>query len=320
VTPVPAAAYGWSFLVARGRSQGHQTVLAPDFLTARNLQGRLEDVARGVEWGQRQMIDLDIPEVGRVAVIYTTEQLTAAALDGRATRDDVLPTDEYGRPLELLYGIVTREQLCEPLDEHDLETARAESLQTYRRFLADEDSFRVDASRRFLLRTSPEPEPPPEPEPKDDEGRGHGPLVAIAAAATIAVVLLVVWLMWPTGHSSVDIVKASIDPERGAVQCGVPVEFKLRATIKADGPAEVSYHWKDADGSRTNAASLNFKEEGKQAVDRAVTRTIAADTTSGNYLLVIDDPSRQRRPLNYELTCLTAATGTIPGAEAASAR
>jgi hypothetical protein len=148
LTVVPAEpvelAYGWSFLVARGRRLGYRPVLAPDFVVQRGLQHVLWESAGGDPDGGVQRFELDLPGVGPLTLVYEIEQPEARELDGDAL-------DVHGRPLEILYGIVSRHRLAGRLDAGDLRAARREALDNYRRFLAGEDGFDVASSRRFRL-------------------------------------------------------------------------------------------------------------------------------------------------------------------------
>src|SRR3954469_9087360 len=98
----------WPFLVARGRHRGYRTILAPGFLTERRLHGLLSDSTSGeqMDASRAREVEVERPEVGALTLVYRTENMTEAELDGG--RGDGLATDEHGRPLEMLYGIVCR--------------------------------------------------------------------------------------------------------------------------------------------------------------------------------------------------------------------
>src|SRR3954469_25015360 len=152
----------WPFLVARGRHRGYRTLLAPGFLTERRLHGLLSDSANGerMDGSRAREVEVERPEVGALTLVYRTENMTEAELDGG--RGDGLATDEHGRPLEMLYGIVCRGRLHGRVDDDDLGAARREAVESYRRFLAEEDGFEVDASDAFTLRgITAAPAPPP---------------------------------------------------------------------------------------------------------------------------------------------------------------
>jgi hypothetical protein len=152
---------GWAFLVARGRRKGYRTVLAPDFLVAHNLHSLLSESAGGdsPDMDGRLAVEIDNGEVGHMSLTYRTEQLRSDDLGKDSDKDNELVLDEHGRPLELLYGVVSRHQPPSGVDERDLQRARAEAFGSYRRFLAEEDTFRVDGSSFFPLHGSDAPTP-----------------------------------------------------------------------------------------------------------------------------------------------------------------
>jgi len=138
---------GWSFLVAPRRTEGHLTVLAPDFLTERNRECVLLDSlpGDGAIAARCRLLTVEDDELGRMTVLCTSDQL--------ALGENVIDCDEHGRPLGVVYGVVTRGR-HEGLAEELLRMARAQSLDTYRRFLDRDDAcFLVESSRPFALRT-----------------------------------------------------------------------------------------------------------------------------------------------------------------------
>lgn len=121
-------ATGWPFLIARGRRRGYSVLLAPPLL--RKEYGVLEDVvgpASGVQ----------VATVRGACVVWEEYGVTEADIGGE-------PSDEHSRPLRLLHGVVSRERV-EP-SEVDMGRVRAVALETYRRFLADEEGFAVEWS------------------------------------------------------------------------------------------------------------------------------------------------------------------------------
>src|SRR5262249_7202971 len=126
---------------------------APDFLVTNNLHGLLSECA-GVESPDvsgRHATEIDNTEVGRVSLSYRTEQLRSRDLDNSSGGSPDLVLDEYGRPLEFLYGVVSRQRLPGEIDERDLQHARGEAVSSYRLFLANEEAFRVNVSKSFQL-------------------------------------------------------------------------------------------------------------------------------------------------------------------------
>jgi hypothetical protein len=202
---------GWAFLVARGRRSGFRTVLAPQLLIDEGLQGLLAEFTGTAESGVR-LVDVDNAQVGRFSIGYVSERLMRAEVGAR-NADGELLTDEHGRPIEIFYGLLSRDCLLEPLDGEDLRTARAQALHSYRRFLADEESFGVDTAADFVLRTQVRARPLGEPPTVRDAhmgsattpGEATGPRswrridtrTAIVAIAIVLVVLTVVVLAVP---------------------------------------------------------------------------------------------------------------------------
>ncbi len=146
---------GWAFLVARGRRASYRTVLAPDFLVARGLHAVLAESLQGsgVVAGEVRMVTLPAAGAEPAAAHYTVQRVTRADVNGAGQGDELL-TDEHGRPLEMLYGVVTLDPQSKALTEDDLRTARIQALASYARFLANEDDFTVDRSSARALRAS----------------------------------------------------------------------------------------------------------------------------------------------------------------------
>ncbi|MGW7453909.1 hypothetical protein [Streptomyces sp. NPDC054787] len=138
----------WPFLVARGRHRGYRTLLAPDFLLADGDYGVLDDsVTPGAVPEQVQVVPVVTRSGRRLTVVHTTHQVTAADVDEA-------PRDEFGRPLQLMYGFVCEEGRLAAPDPADLDACRATALAVYRRFLGDEEGFTVEPGRRFALRSA----------------------------------------------------------------------------------------------------------------------------------------------------------------------
>ena len=187
----------WPFLVARGRRVGYRVVLAPDFLV-RNRQHHLlaEHVGAGPAGPDgRSVVELPTTGFGPVVVTYREEQAAAAELLPGSERDTL--RDRHGRPLELLYGVVTAGR-PEPVDDRDLAEARHAAIEAYRRFLADEEGADVQPSPGSAPHAAP-PAPPavarpgrpvPARRPAPPAWSG-GRRWVVAAAAVVAVVVAV---------------------------------------------------------------------------------------------------------------------------------
>jgi branched-chain amino acid transport system substrate-binding protein len=143
---VADAPEGWSYLVARGRRTGYRTVLAPDFLVDRGLDGLLASrVAAARDGGDQRLVEVDVAELGRLTVAVMTERPSLRELDVD-TESDELATDEHGRPLRMLFGVVVLGRMRRAVRDGDLQRARGDALVSYRRFLAAEDRFETDRS------------------------------------------------------------------------------------------------------------------------------------------------------------------------------
>ncbi|OLE25338.1 MAG: hypothetical protein AUG44_16360 [Actinobacteria bacterium 13_1_20CM_3_71_11] len=142
----PAERHGWAFLVARGRHRGYRSILVPDFLAASNEYGLVTESVRGDvdPAGAPRVHRVTAPGSGPLTLVYRTRRVTGADLDhghpdhghpdhGHPAGDP--PTDEHGRPLDLLYGFVSRGGAVHEVDEADLRSAQEEALHAYRRFL-----------------------------------------------------------------------------------------------------------------------------------------------------------------------------------------
>lgn len=325
---MPVHADGWSFLVARGRQRGYRTLLAPEFLTERDLHGRLSESTSGAQPGRILCIELECPGVGLLTVMYTTDSLRPADVNGDGPAEGGAPTDEHGRPLELLYGIVSRDRLSGDLDEGDLQIARTEALHSYRRFLAAEDSFGVDTSRGFALRTEAvaagalrrpvldeAASAPPRLAPPQRPARRRPALGAALAAGVLVAVVLLGLLLWPGGSTEVRILSASIVAPKGAVACRTPAQLRLRAVIEADGATKVRYHWEP------KATTAPLSDDVALTFDAAGTKTVAATATvprpgaapKASFRLVIEVPVQEKRMLATRLSCRNASrAGAAP--------
>lgn len=297
----------WSFLVARGRHRGYRTLLAPGFLTERRLHGLLSDSANGekMDASHAREVEVDGPEVGALTLVYRTEQVTEAEI-GDGGEDD-LATDEHGRPLEILYGIVCRGRLRGRVADDDLGSARREALESYRRFLAEEDGFGVDDSNARALRgvtRAPEaPLPPPAPAPARRDGlvsRGSHRHIA-AAAVVVALAALAVAVFPRGGAAHVVDVQASMLPSSGVAECNRPTTFLLEGAIETDGEADVVYHW-ETQGWRGPSSRLVLEQAGSQQLPPERHQSVALPHRG--YVLVVEQPDRSRTQAGDTPRCL----------------
>ena len=310
---MPEAARGWPFLVARGRHRGYRTVLAPDFLARRNLQGVLSDSATGdgLELGRARTAEVDAPAVGPMTLCFRIERVSAADVNGHLPGEDAIATDEHGRPLEILYGVVARGRLSGPVHDGDLGAARSQALRSYRRFLEQEDAFDVDASPAFALRgvsamapsapappprtPSAPPAPAPRPTPTPERRLAIGALATVAVAAVL--VMVVLWLAFLRPSPT------TVDVSTASAQCNAN-GVTLSATVSANKATTVTYHW-ELGTLRTPKLKANVaKEEPKQL------QFDSASATQGPYAVVVDGPQSARRAIQ---ACVTGAASFPPG-------
>jgi hypothetical protein len=315
---MPEAARGWPFLIARGRHRGYRTVLAPDFLAKRNLQGVLSDSATGdgLEPGRARTAEVDAPAVGPMTLCFRIERVNAADVNGHLPDEDAIATDEHGRPLEILYGVVARGRLSGRVHDGDLGAARSQALRSYRRFLEQEDAFDVDASPAFSLRgvtamvpaapapprrtttalpTRPAPAPAPAPPPAAERRPAIGALATVAVAAVL-LLLVVWWAFLRPSPTTVDVADASAQCNANGVT--------LSATVSANKATTVTYHWELANLHMPKLTVKVAKDNPKQV------RFHAASATQGPYVVVVDGPQSARQEIQ---ACVTGAASSQPG-------
>ncbi|WP_188195154.1 hypothetical protein [Nonomuraea sp. SYSU D8015] len=139
----------WLLLYARGRSHGYRLLMAPDFL---NTGADLGRVARLVSQHRPEQVAVlsatgTLADGRRVHVLSRPSRLTPEDL-GTASESDVL--DEYGRPLEFTYGLLSL--TGQPEADDDLwRRSRAQVVDVYRGFLIAEESFPLQSSPAFVI-------------------------------------------------------------------------------------------------------------------------------------------------------------------------
>ena len=153
----------WPFLVGRGRHEGYQTLLAPSFLVEHDMYETLSEATPSVPPGVLGRAEVSCPGVGSLALTYTTDGVPTSS--GESANGVGEWTDEHGRPLEMLYGVVAQEPLSDTLAISDLRRAREEALEAYQSFLDHEDDYRVRISQPYSL-------------PRQTPGRPHSDVFA----------------------------------------------------------------------------------------------------------------------------------------------
>lgn len=289
MSSVPSA-YGWPFLVARGRHSGYRPLLVPAFLAERGEDDLLDHA--GV-----QLTVVNGASVGDVVLASRSEQLSQQ--DAAWTGEPV--TDEFGRPLELLYGFAVPAGGLDRLEDSDLDTARAHAFQTYQRFLVDESGFQREVSQPFVLRSTPATGHPVAEEAPAPSPGGRRGLVAAVVVLALAV-SATVWSLLLRGSggpvTGVDIAELAT----AAVDCSQPVT--IRATIRSKKQATVSYHWESTLAADSQPVSIDFAS----AASRQVETTVRVRADSGapvtfTQTLVVDDPNSAEDSRKFALTC-----------------
>jgi branched-chain amino acid transport system substrate-binding protein len=151
--------HGFAFLVARGRHTGFRTLLAPGFLVDAGVHNVLADSTgtSAADCNDARITEVHNAVVGLFSVGYTSEPIERDDIESAGVDRRELLEDEHGRALEMVYGVVCRDELSAPLNAEDLQTARAHAFQRYRSFLADETKQHVEPSMPFVLRGNTRP-------------------------------------------------------------------------------------------------------------------------------------------------------------------
>jgi hypothetical protein len=309
VTTVPdSPPYGWAFLIARGRQQGYQALLVPDFLAESNEYGVLDQATGGESAvGITPVHGL---AAGDVVLVYRSERLGAGDLGWLSGP----VTDQFGRPLELLYGFVLRGGGISEVDDADLATARDEAIATYRRFLAAESAFEREVSKPFVVRSIPELVLSSATAHLVDPGAGAPEPVAVAPSpspiARRSLVLIVVlaiavsagvWALLLRGGggpvTDVDLVEL----ESKTVACAQSITVQARITT--DAATTVTYHWESKLTGDTKPVSVEFASASTRTVETTVQPDASDDDFTFTETLVVEAPNSVESSREYKLTC-----------------
>ncbi|GII32793.1 hypothetical protein [Planotetraspora mira] len=227
--------YAWPFLVARGRRLGYRTILAPGFLISAGEHGVLDDtVVPDSQEDRAAVVETETPSGRRISIVHATHIVTAADVAEPGTPPaERAPRDTHSRPLQLIYGFVYVGGGAGPPGSDDLRICRDLSLAAYRRFLADEEAFRVESGHGFALRSGfnggvTEPEesaqssmPGIEDFETPDPGRHNhtGVILLAGAVVLIGVVILAMLRLTATPEPivpcpSVSAVASKTDPKK----------------------------------------------------------------------------------------------------------
>ena len=182
---------GWTFLVARGRRQGHRARLVPEILAQLGLAGVVE-----------QNHSVDTP-AGRVVIVSRNHRIRPEDVGSQQV------LDEHGRPLDIIYGFVCLDVVLGDIEEADLAAALAQALGTYRRFLADEVTFVTEVSPPFQLRSLATPVPPAAHLSRPSRA---AVVLAVAGPLTVAVAAALMLVPRTTGPRTDDLTGTWQDP------------------------------------------------------------------------------------------------------------
>ncbi|MGB8201249.1 MAG: hypothetical protein WCF33_16415 [Pseudonocardiaceae bacterium] len=220
------------------------------------------------------------------------------------------------------------------MHEEDFNEALRQSLQAYRRFLADEDRP-FEESRAFPMRTrvtapsvtsppasvespgrSPSEGPPPVRPPSDNDSGAERPprrRMAVKAVAVLgiaaAIALLAVAVFGLGGECPVIKVVAKADPAHGDVDCSQPVQITVHVRITTNDEATVS--WAAGLGRKklTRQTDLTFDKAGTQDVDLPVVdlKPNRDGEIKGSYVVVTNKPNKQEGHASYALRCVSGS-------------
>lgn len=315
--------------MARGRTVGYRCLLAPDFLAETRQHGIISDTVTGeaLAAGAVGLATVPVADVGPVTLAYRVRRVTAADLrdpDGVPAPDDVRRdrgpvTDEYGRPLELLYGILCVTPSIHHAGDLDLLAARAAALRTYRRFLADEAGFTVEPSTPFPVRSTmlgaaapmaPPPAAEPPPRPPADSGRkpvrppprSRPRTASIVGALLAGALAVVVWMaigpLQPVKGVAVE------GPTPVSADCRRPVDLVVNATVTTRRSAEVTYRWEGSHNTDGRAHQLTFEGGATKPVSTTLVVTGSpGEEITGEQRLVVDEPNRRADSVRFVVRC-----------------
>ncbi len=300
--------YGWTFLVARGRRRGYRSLLIPELLADSNEGGVLDQLAGG-ETGV-EIAEVHGLTLGDVVLVSQTERLAANDLGARMGDP---PTDQFGRPLEVLYGFVIRAGGISELDDTDLASARAEAMRTYRRFLADESGFQPEISKSFALRSTPGLTVSAAPPQLVDTGRSSESVAASSGLSSVSgrnLVLVVVlaiaasaavWFLLLSGRGGPVTNVEIAELKSSAVDCTQPIT--VQGTITTDDSATITYHWESTLTTDSTPVSLEFASAATQTVETSIQPDASGTALTFTQTLVVDDPNSAESSHKYTLTC-----------------
>jgi hypothetical protein len=145
----------WPFLIGRSKHQGYRILVIPDFMTDPAVTAALRDATgmAGRAVGELVLREMQGLPVSPVSVVCRSFPLRGS--DYGLGGDEILP-DEYGRPIQVIEGIVFRKPGAvvqrNGIGQAIIDRAHAEAVKAYQEFWAAGAEFVRRASAPLALR------------------------------------------------------------------------------------------------------------------------------------------------------------------------
>jgi hypothetical protein len=271
----------WPFLIARGRLRDYRTVLLPGVLTDPAAASALADALPiGEPGGAPRTTTVDERRLGALRVTAQTAVLSPDDV-GSPPGSAPFVTDDHGRPLVYLFGLLSAAGAAGRPDERHLALARDDALRAYREFLADEAGFQpvrsgpVDVpSAAAPTATAPRSHRGPAAGPTTPRSvlpsgpsraphRGPKPRVLVGLAVALVLLVVAVLALRPGGSSLQDLRVAVGPAEPRPPACS---DLRLSVTVTLAEEQVVTFRWTSDDGE-TSAAAQRRLRPGTQTVE-----------------------------------------------------
>jgi hypothetical protein len=185
----------WPFLIGRSKHQGYRILVIPDFMTDPAVTAALRDATgmAGRAIGELVLREIQGLPVSPVSVVCRSFPLRGS--DYGLGSDEILP-DEYGRPIQVIEGIVFRQPGAvvqqNGIGQAIIDQAHAEVVNAYQEFWAVGAEFvrrtsaplalRVDSSQPLIALDMADPWVAREKKPERWAGGGEHPLTLLSSA------------------------------------------------------------------------------------------------------------------------------------------